>query len=110
MEVVFKKEIIPSVQQIVDLYENAGLPRQLTMVTELKGCLKIQILSGPLGMGIYWLEWQDQLLIGFGVAIWQIWQLGKSIKRQVSEKSLFDSQKKWSESNLWFCFSQFQLH
>ncbi len=61
MEIVYKSEITPTVQQIVELYENAGLPRPTNDVERIKSMFE--------NSNVIVTAWDGDLLVGVARSI-----------------------------------------
>lgn len=84
MEIVYKTEITPTVQQIVELYENAGLPRPTNDVERIKSMFE--------NSNVIVTAWDGDLLVGVARSItdwvWSCYLADLAIRKEYQKSSI----------------------
>lgn len=84
MEIVYKTEITPTVQQIVELYENAGLPRPTNDVERIKSMFE--------NSNVIVTSWDGDLLVGVARSItdwvWSCYLADLAIRKEYQKSSI----------------------
>ena len=84
MEIVYKSEITPTVQQIVELYENAGLPRPTNDVERIKSMFE--------NSNVIVTAWDGDLLVGVARSItdwvWSCYLADLAIRKEYQKSSI----------------------
>ena len=74
MEIVYKTDITPTPEQIIELYNNAGLPRPTNDPERIKKMFDNSNLIVVPGMKTNWQAYAAPLQTGFGAVTWPTWQ------------------------------------
>ena len=100
MEITYKFDMLPTAEQVIEPYDNAGLPRPTNDLERIKKMFKNSNLIVPAwGMKINLKVFPAQLQIGLGAVVLPTWLLVPIIKNQGLVKDLLGLPGKKLENN-----------